>query len=213
MVSVGRGGKWINGRHVQGPNFHPRLFPFGLFSRVGRLFFAIMWTLLLVLLGLIVAAVARGPVENVRLRAKREAFKMGLIGLLAEVLILPVIVLFCMTIIGIPLGVVAIPLLLALAMLLGYTGVGLAVGERFANGSGRSIYWSVAMGIFLLQALAIISAIVRLPGGPIAVFGWVIAFIGWAVIYVAATVGLGAVITTRFGTRVPKPVEQPPVTP
>ncbi len=203
MVSIGKGGRWFGGKHVGGKYVsHTEFFPFGIFSRAGRLFLSIMWMLLLILLALVVTAVARRPVENICMKAKHEAFKMGLIGLLTEVLVLPVIVLFCITIIGIPIGLVAIPLVFGLAMLLGYTGIGLAMGERFAGGgNGRSPYWSVAMGILLLQALAIISAIVRLPGGPIAIIGWVIAFIAWAVIYVAGTVGLGAVVMTRFGTR------------
>ena len=195
---------------AQSPPFRRHMSADGLFSRSGRLFTHIIWALLVILLALIVAAVARRHVENVCLKAKREAFKMGLIGLLAEVLVLPVIALFCVTIIGIPIGLVAIPLVLALAMLLGYTGVGLAVGERFANGNGKSIYWSIMIGILLLEALKIISAVVRLPGGFLGYIGWVIAFIGWAVIYVAVTVGLGAVIMTRFGTRPTGPVPPPP---
>ncbi|HVP58060.1 MAG TPA: hypothetical protein VMU02_08155, partial [bacterium] len=206
MVSIGKGGKWMTNEHVMGRFAHPNRFPFGVFTRVGRLFLLIVWTLLIILLGLVAVAIARRPVENVCARAKKEAFKMGLIGLLAEILIAPVIVLFCVTIIGIPIGVIAIPLVLALAMLLGYTGVGLAVGDRFANGggTGRSIYWSIAVGILILQALWIISALVRLPGGILGAIGWVIAFIAWAVIYVAVTVGLGSVIMTRFGTRGPR---------
>jgi hypothetical protein len=153
------------------------------------------------------------------LKAKKETFKMGLIGLATELLVLPVIVLFCITIIGIPIGLVAIPLVMALAMLLGYTGIGLAVGERFtggsnggvsgmvgtssSNGVGKSVYWSVVVGLLILQALLVISALVRLPGGVIGMIGWVIAFVGWAVVYVAVTVGLGAVVMTRFGTRSP----------
>jgi len=211
MVSIGKGGKWVNGQHVSGRFFHPNGFPFGLFTRVGRLFLHIVGTLLIILLALVVAAVARRPVENVCMTAKKEAFKMGLIGLGVEVLVLPVIVLFCITIIGIPIGLVAIPLVLALAVLLGYTGVGLAVGERFAGaGNGKSIYWSIVVGMLILEALKIVSALVRLPGGVLGMMGWVIAFVGWAVIYVAATVGLGAVVMTRFGTRPAAPVPPPP---
>jgi sporulation protein YlmC with PRC-barrel domain len=214
-VSVGKGGKWVNGQHVSRGLFHQAGFPFGLFTRVGRLFLFIVCTLLIILLGLVVAAVARRPVENVCMTVKKEAFKMGLIGLAAEVLVVPVIVLFCITIIGIPIGLVAIPMVLALAMLLGYTGVGLAVGERFAGaGNGKSIYWSLAVGMLVLEALKIVSGLVRLPGGVLGMIGWVIAFIGWAVIYVAVTVGLGAVIMTRFGTRpAAPPMPVPPVPP
>jgi hypothetical protein len=160
-----------------------------------------MWTILLIVLGLIVIAVAKRPVGNVSVRARKEAFKMGLIGLLTEVLVLPVIALFCITIIGIPIGLVAIPLVFALALLLGYVGVSQAIGERMGEGAQRSVYMNMAVGILVLQGLLILGWIVRLPGGGLAIVGNVIGFIGWAVVYVAGTVGLGAVIMSKFGTK------------
>ena len=72
------------------------------------------------------------------------------------------------------------------------------------NGRGRSPYVAVVVGIVMLQALAIIGGILRLPGGAIGALGTIVSIIGWAVIYVAATVGLGAVIMSRFGTKGPK---------
>ncbi|MFH1219084.1 MAG: hypothetical protein V1694_01350 [Candidatus Eisenbacteria bacterium] len=209
MVSIGKGGHYLNGQWFP----HARHFPYGVFSRTGRLVTLILWTLLLILLALLVTAVARRHVGNVCVKAKKDAFLMGLIGLGVEVLIIPIMILFCITIIGIPIGIVVIPLLFGLALLLGYTGVGLAVGERIANGSGKSPYWSVAMGVLMLQALVLISGLVRLPGGPLRIIGWILAFLGWAVIYVAATVGLGSVIMTRFGTRAPKIEPQGPSQP
>jgi hypothetical protein len=182
----------------------PRACPIGmagLFSRSGKLFVLIMWTILLIVLGLIVIAVAKRPVGNVSVRARKEAFKMGLIGLLTEVLVLPVIALFCITLIGIPIGLVAIPLVFALALLLGYVGVSQAIGERMGEGAQRSVYMNMAVGILVLQGLLILGWIVRLPGGGLAIVGNVIGFIGWAVVYVAGTVGLGAVIMSKFGTK------------
>lgn len=202
-VSIGKGGdwggEWVNGRYMR----HHR-FPWGFFSRGGRLLIWIVWSVVLVLLALLVLAVARRPVENVCARAKREAFKMGLIGLAAWLLVGPAIVLFLITIIGIPIGLVVIPLLFALALLLGYTGVGLAVGERIGGSSGRSAYFNLALGVIALQGVTIIAGIMRIPGSWLGIVGWIVAVVGWAVIFVAATVGLGAVIVTRFGTSAPK---------
>jgi hypothetical protein len=172
-----------------------------IFSRGGRLLIFIMWTVLLVVVGLIVMAVAKRPVDNVCVRARKEAFKMGLFGLLAEILVLPVMAIFAITIIGIPIAIIVIPLVLALALLLGYVGVSYAVGERLGNGTGRSPYASMAIGLFVLQGMVILGGLIGLPGGGIGVVGTVIKFIGYAVIYVAATVGLGAVIVSKFGTK------------
>lgn len=202
-VSIGKGGdwggEWVNGRYIR----HHR-FPWGFFSRGGRLLVWIVWSVVLILLTLLVMAVARRPVENVCSRARHEAFKMGLIGLAAWLLVGPAIVLFLVTIIGIPIGLVVIPLLFAVALLLGYTGVGLAVGERIGGSAGRSAYLNLALGVLALQGVSIIAGIMRIPGSWLGVLGWIVAVVGWAVIFVASTVGLGAVIMTRFGTSAPK---------
>jgi hypothetical protein len=190
-VSVGRGQIWKpRGRFLHSNIFFP----------AGRLLFFILWTILLIVLAMIVIALAKGPVENVRMRATREAFKMGLIGLLAEVLLVPVMVLFIITIIGIPIGLVVLPLVFGLAVLFGFISVSLAVGQRAGNGAGRGPYTAVAVGILLLHALVIIGGVLRLPGGGIGLVGAVLKFIGYAVIYVAGTVGLGAVIMSKFGS-------------
>ncbi|MFZ1947333.1 MAG: hypothetical protein WAW06_07275 [bacterium] len=202
-VSIGKGGdwagEWVNGRYMRHHGF-----PWGFFSRGGRLLIWIVWSAVLVLLALLVLAVARRPVENVCAKARSEAFKMGLIGLAAWLLVGPAIVLFLITIIGIPIGLVVIPLLFALALLLGYTGVGLAVGERIGGSSGRSAYFNLALGIIALQGVTIIAGIMRIPGSWLGIMGWIVGVVGWAVIFVASTVGLGAVIMTKFGTAGPK---------
>lgn len=199
-VSIGKGGHWAGKWEEGGFRPYHRTFPWGIFSRGGRLFLWIMWTLVLILLALLITAVIRRPVENICMRAKREAFKMGLIGLAAWLLLGPAMLIFIVTIIGIPIGLLVIPMVFALALLVGYTAVGMAVGEHFGGGNGRSPYLSVAIGILLLQALNIIAGIIRLPHSWLGAIGFVIAVIGYAVIFVAATVGLGSVIMTRFGT-------------
>jgi hypothetical protein len=210
-VSIGRGGHWAGTWDRGGFTRYHRPFPWGFFSRGGRLLMWIVWTIMLVLLALLITAVARRPVETISMKAKHEAFKMGLIGLAAWLLLGPAMLLFIVTIIGIPIGLLVLPMVFALALLVGYTAVSLAVGERFGGGAnGRSPYVSVAIGILVLQALNIIAGIIRMPGSWIGAFGFVIALIGYAVIFVAATVGLGAVITTRFGTAKPKPAPAAP---
>jgi hypothetical protein len=149
-------------------------------------------------------AIFRRGVENVCTRARKEAFKMGLFGLLGWLLIVPVVAIFAITIIGIP---VAILLVLAffLALLFGFIGVSYAIGNRLGNGHGRSIYISMAMGVIALYGLVILAGLIGLPGGALHMIGRVIAFIGWAIIFVAVTVGLGSVIMSKFGTSELKP--------
>jgi hypothetical protein len=181
----------------------------GIFSRGGRLGLFVLWTVMVVILGLIIMAVFRRGVENVCMRARKEAFKAGLIGLLAEVLLVPAMLLFIITIIGIPIGVLVLPLVFVLAALFGYIGVSYAVGARLGNGHGRSPYASIALGVIVLSGLAILGGLIGLPGGTIQMIGKVVGFIGWAVIYVAVTVGLGAVILSKFGSSDMKPKAAP----
>jgi hypothetical protein len=221
-VAIGGGvtkepGAKVRGETVSigsGTDFRPSISPVfagSIFSRGGRLLIFIIWIIMLIVLGLIIVAVFRRGVDNVCMRARKEAFKMGLIGLLAEVLLIPAIVLFVITIIGIPIGVFVLPLLFALAALLGIVGVSYAVGGRLGNGHGRSVYVSIALGLFVLHGLAILGGLIGLPGGSMSAIGKVISFFGWAVLYVAVTVGLGAVIMSKFGTAELKPKPATPV--
>ncbi len=220
-VAVGGGvtkepGARVRGETVSighGKVLAPRVCPFfagSVFSRGGRLLIFIIWIIMLMVLGVIIMAVFRRGVDNVCVRVRKEAFKMGLIGLLTEVLLIPIMVLFIVTIIGIPIGVFALPLLFALAMLLGFVGVSYVVGARLGNGHGRSPYSSLALGLFALHGLVLLAMIIGLPGGGLMVIGKIISFFGWAVLYVAATVGLGAVIMSKFGTAGLRPAPATP---
>lgn len=196
-VSIGRGSQI---RHGFGPFGG---FRGSVFSRGWRLLGKVLWTVLIIVVGILIIALAGGAVERVSNAARRSAFKMGLIGLLSEVVIIAVMALFAITIIGIPISMI-VGLGALVAFLLGYTGVSVAIGGRWQNDGKRSKYASLVLGIILLQALIIIGGVVGLPGGAISAVGYVVSLIGWAIIYVASTVGLGAVVMSRFGTR---PVE------
>jgi hypothetical protein len=220
-VAVGGGvtkqpGAKVRGETVSigtGSGFHPTIspaFPGSLLSRGGRLLVFIIWTIMLIVLGLIIMAVFRRGVDNVYARARKEAFKMGLFGLLGWVLFLPVVILFAITIIGIPVAILVI-LAFFLALLFGFVGVSYAVGSRLGNGHDRSVYASMAIGVLALHGLVILGGLIGLPGGALHIIGQVIAFIGWAVIFVAVTVGLGCVIMSKFGTAELKPKQAAPV--
>ncbi len=193
-VSVGRG-------TATRPRFHPLGgVGGGIFSRGWQLAGKLAFTVLLIIVGALIIAVAGVGVDRVTDAATKSAFKMGLIGLLAEVIIAAVIAVFAITIIGIPISML-VALGALVAFLLGYTGVSVAIGRRWGNHSERSKYVSLMIGVVFLQALTILGGILRLSGGAVGAFGYVASLIGWAVVYVAATVGLGAVVMSRFGTR------------
>lgn len=131
-----------------------------------------------------------------------------LFGILAEIAIVPLCIILAVSLIGIPLIPVAI-MAIGAAFLFGMAGVGLLVGDIFLKRTGTtagSAVGAVAIGVILIELLALLGAFLSpvTPG-----LGGVLRLVGMLVLYFAWTIGLGAVILTRFGTREwsPKPVE------
>jgi len=190
-VSIGFGTGWCNG-----PGFVVGSF----FSHARRFGLLVIWLIVLVLLGALLIAIVKRPVDIVSDRVRREAFFNGLIGLLTWALVIPVMILLVVTVIGIPIAIL-LPFVFVIMLLLGFIGVAVAIGQRFAGGDGGSAYRAMGMGVIILYGLWIIGALFKMGPGPIHFAGSIFGFLGMAVVFVAATVGLGAVITSRFGTR------------
>lgn len=170
------------------------------------------WTVLRVglvlLLAVLVLLVSMRPVERIAERAARDPWLSGFIGLLAQLLFIPVLVLvtvvLAISIIGIPL-LVLVPfavLLFLLAMLVGFTGVCYRVG-RWAVGTARSPFLALTVGIVLIAAIALLANAIDVIPAPLWPLPGIVAAVGFLVEYIAWTVGLGAALLTRFGTRGP----------
>jgi hypothetical protein len=151
------------------------------------------------------------PVDRVSRTIDGGPLKAGLVGLLGEILMFPlflvVTLVLCVSIIGIPLLFLVIPLgVLAVlaAFFLGYVGSGVFAGHRFgerASLSPDSPYKVMVLGIILLLGFDILASIVGLTGDELWPLKTTFGVIGGIITYLAATVGFGAVIMTRFGTR------------
>jgi hypothetical protein len=132
--------------------------------------------------------------------------KAGFVGLLAQLLFLPLlvtaIVLLVITIIGIPL-LVLVPVVLVGAMVLmvlGFTGVAQGVGQRFFGGGAGG--WSVFVLFWLGLLLVMIPTLAGEALGLVpwlGIFAVMLGIVGFVVEYVAWTAGMGAVILNRFG--------------
>lgn len=162
----------------------------------------VAFVLLTLLVGLALL-VAHGPAEAVAARVRSEAWSAGLAGLLGELLLVPVLVLLVVvlviSVIGIPL-LLLIPFLLvglALAALVGFAGVALALGrwlaERF-NWSQLGTYAMAAVGVAAIVALSLFGELLDLGGRWTGFFGGVIAGLGVLTQYLAWTIGFGAVL-------------------
>lgn len=208
-------GGTVNEVRVGSPNF--RFDPGGMFHGVAGWhvfdgWVEMVWTLfrigLVVLLAFLVLLVAPGAVDRISERAWREPWMAGFIGLLAQLLFVPILVftviVLAISIIGIPL-LVLVPfgvLLFLVAMLVGYTGVAYRIG-RWAVGGLRSPFLALAVGVVLIAALGVLARTVDLLPVPVWPVTWVLGLAGFLIEYVAWTVGLGAALLTRFGTRGP----------
>ena len=165
------------------------------------------------LLGLFAAllvAVVPGPVRRVADRVTTEPWRAGLVGLVAQLLFVPLLVL---TVVILAVSIVGIPLLLLvpfvlitviIGFLLGFAGTGCAVGEmigRRSSGGVQSLLVSLVIGLALIFGLTVVARIAGLAGLPVRILLSVVLFAGFLIEYVAWTIGFGAVLLSRFGRR------------
>src|SRR5688572_27945201 len=161
-----------------------------------------------------------GVADTVRISVGR-AFLVGLAG---SFLLIPVFVLGCIalaiSIVGIPALLVWVPLFpvgAVVAVVLGFLGVAHATGESWAErnyyGSewfrrGNSYYFMMT-GLMLLGALFFAGNVVHMAGPWLDFIKNILFFFGVVLTWAAATVGFGAVLISRGGSRPATPaVEQ-----
>ena len=170
-----------------------------------RLLGTILRISLVLLLGMLVALVAARPVERIAERAWREPWLSGFVGLLAQLLFVPVLVI---TIVVLAISIIGIPLLVLVpfgvlaflaAFLIGFTGLALRIGAWAVP--GRSPYLALVVGVVLVSAVTLLARLIGLLPVPLWPIPGVIAFIGFLIEYFVWTIGLGAALLTRFGTR------------
>jgi hypothetical protein len=201
-------------------------FPFGLpFFGPGMGLVALMLTvarvIMLCALTSLVVLVGREYVERAGARAAVEPVKAGAVGLLAQLLFVPLLVItilvLVVTIIGIPLLVLIPFALLALAVigLVGFTAVafnlGHLVSQRF-NWSDRNPYLTVVAGILLLVSPVLVARLIGLAGVMLFPLTGTLAFLGYLAEYIAWTVGFGAVALLRFSRSQMAAPSGPPAT-
>ncbi|HET9441443.1 MAG TPA: hypothetical protein VFO52_14800 [Longimicrobiales bacterium] len=153
-----------------------------------------------------------GVADTVRLGVGRSF----LVGLAGSFLLIPVFVLGCIalaiSIVGIPALLIWIPLFpvgAVVAVVLGFLGVAHASGESWAErnyyGSdwfrrGNSYYFLMT-GLMLLGSLFFVANVVHMAGPWLGFVNGILNFFGIVLTWAAATVGFGAVLISRGGTR------------
>jgi hypothetical protein len=171
------------------------------FSDAGRFASAVIKTGLLALLAAVAFLVMRPAVDAGARRVGSEPWKAAFAGLLTQLLLGPifilVIVVLCISIIGIPL-LLLLPfafLALLLGWFVGFVAVASSLGgwvERRFDWSPSTAVLAVVVGVVLIQATSLVGRAVSLPGGWLGAIGFAIVAVGFFLKYLAWTTGLGA---------------------
>jgi len=190
-------------------------------SRAGSLATTIARVLMFMLFVLIVTAIGQRPVQQIVARIAAEPLRAGLVGLLAEILFVPVLV---VTIVALAISIIGIPLLLlvpfaiillGVVMLVGFTSAATIAGEWTLNRFGRTErnpYLVVAVGLVVIAGVTLIGRLFALAVGG---FGAPLYAVGYLIEYLAWTVGFGAAILAWLHMRrspAPPVMSAPPAT-
>jgi hypothetical protein len=178
------------------------------FYALPRLLASTFRLLLLVLLASLALVLARGTVEASAHRLADDPIKAALVGIVAEILIVPAIfltaVVLAISLIGIPLLLLLpfVVLLLIVLALLGFSGTALAMGQwarrRFGLSTSPGII-DVCLGVVLILLPLLLGRVVALGGWPASPVSFLLIAAGVGMEFLAWAAGFGAVLTNTFG--------------
>jgi hypothetical protein len=177
------------------------------FGAIPRLLASTFRLLLLVLLTSLALIVARGTVEGSAHRVVDNPLKATLVGIAAEVLILPVLfltsVILILTIVGIPLLLLLpfVVLVLIVLALFGFSGTALAVGQwarrRFGLSPSSAIV-DVCLGVVMILLPLLVGRVIALGGWVASPLSFLLIAAGAGMEFLAWSAGFGAVLTNAF---------------
>jgi hypothetical protein len=173
----------------------------------------IVWVFILVGLGVVSFQIFPSRMARIAETVDQRGLVSFLAGLAGWVLWLPVFILLCITVVGIPVAILFF-FVTPIMMVLGYLAVARVSGAKVGRaGTGSAIL----AGVFLLESAVLICHLFSLFGSFFELLAVILCVIGWCVIFVAATMGYGAILITRFrpeergmGGAMPPPGTQPP---
>jgi hypothetical protein len=161
------------------------------------------------IIALVVLMTAQGPLEAVARAAERDISASFWVGVLWQFLAAPILIVLTIaliiTVVGIfiwPIVALAWALAYAGALTLGLYSTSLVLGRAFL-GRNRSVHERSALLTSLTLGLLVLIMVWLMAGLLVAIpkFGVLMRFVALALTWAAATVGLGAVVRSRAGTR------------
>jgi cytoskeletal protein CcmA (bactofilin family) len=166
--------------HVQGHRKSREFDPFRAYTRDW------IWTLGLMVLAAIIAGALPGPVKKMATELVAHPWAAPLIGFIALTCIPIAAIVIMITIIGIPLGLLALMAYAAL-LLIGYVSISVVVGglllDHYKAAVASEAAWRILAAVLTVLALGVVS---RLP------------FIGGWIAFAALIAGVGMVMATAF---------------
>lgn len=187
---------------------------------LGGVFSTLMSYAILVGLGFLAVFFGRRYLEGVADTARYATLRSGLVGLAGSFLVLPAYILgllaLAVSIVGIPLILVfapLFPLAVVLAAVGGYLAVAHGAGEalaerRFTGGdwfNRANSYYYVITGVGLLLVLFLAAHIVSMAGPWLGFLEGLLKFMAVMLTWAAFTIGFGAFLVSRGGTRPVRP--------
>lgn len=183
---------------------------------------AVGWYLVLAAIGVVVALFARRNLETIAERIRDDFSRSFLYGVLGQVALLPALVLgiiaLAITVLGIlliPFAVVGFVLATAGALALGFLTMSFVTGDAVMRWRGAALPYGpppvvryLLVGLSLYFLLWLLGAALTWAG----VLGGLVRFLVATVTWAALTVGFGATLASRGGTRSP-PTPPAPVPP
>jgi hypothetical protein len=164
--------------------------------------------LLLVLLASLALVLARGTVEASAHRLADDPIKSTLVGIAAEILVVPVLVL---TAVVLAISLIGIPLLLLMPFvvvfliflaLLGFSGSAFATGQwarrRFGLATSPGVL-DVCLGVILILLPLLLGRVIALGGWAVGPVSVLLIAMGVGVEFLAWSAGFGAVLTNTIG--------------
>jgi hypothetical protein len=194
---------------------------FGDFGRWLSLFGTIFRVALLALLMGGTILIARAPVARIGRSAAAQPGKAFALGLVAELLFVPILVVACVsliiTIVGIPLVVLLLPIALLIAfvaLLLGFTAMMCRLGEwveDLLHWRGHSALLATAVGLILVVGPTMMARLIGVAPDSLRWATVGLLTVGIGIEFVFWTVGLGATLMTGFGRWSTAPPPAPPM--
>lgn len=178
-VQVGLGKIFHGGAHRSHRGFLTSLGPFGLFPTIAL--FAVTY-----LLGLLALRMWPERVCNVGFALFENPVRSFVVGFLCWLLLLPLVILFAISLVGIPL-IPLLPVIIFLSIVVGLSSLALRIGESLPAGPGQRFVPPAALGMGMTVLL-------------------LLAFVPWLGVSLLALLqffALGASVSSRFGRALP----------